>query len=351
LLYSTYLGGGNSFDDTAFGIALGSGGAVYLTGLATGSNFPTTPGAYDTAFSSTNASMGFVAEFNLGSGPVTLPTQTTLVSSANPAFTGNNLTFSASVVALTGTGIPAGNVIFNVDQTNVATVALTSKGWASYTTTTPLAMGGHAILASYQGNSTYAASGGNLTQAIVPLTPTITPAGGVYPAAQLVTIANATPSTILYYTLDGTTPTSSSSKYTAPILVSTNETINAIAIFGSTASAVPSATYTFISAPTVLAVPASAISTPDATLNALANTFGMTGSYYFKYGTSSTALASATATTSLPSSALGSRLGLAPMPLSAKLTGLASKTTYYFQLVVTTPAGSSSGAVLSFSAN
>jgi hypothetical protein len=351
LLYSTYMGGGNSFDDTAYGIALGNAGAVYLTGIATGSNFPTTPGAYDTTFNSKNTAMGFVAEFNLGSGPATLATETTLTSSSNPAISGNNLTFAASVVALTGTGIPAGNVIFNIDQANVATVALNSKGWASYTTSTPLAMGSHAILASYQGNSTYSASGNNITQAIVLQTPTITPAGGVYPAAQLVTIADSTPGAVLYYTLDGTTPTSSSTKYTAPILVSINETILAIAILPSASSAVPVATYTFVSAPTVLAVPASSISTPNATLHALVSTYGMTGTYYFEYGTSSTALTSTTAKTSLPSSALGSRLGIAPVPVSAALTGLVTKTTYYFQVVVTTSAGTSSGQVLSFTTN
>ena len=351
LLYSTYMGGGNSFDDTAYGIALGSGGAVYLTGIATGSSFPTTAGAYDTTFSSTNTATGFVAEFYLGSGVPTLATETTVTSSSNPAISGNNLTFTASVVALTGTGIPAGNVIFSIDEATVATVALNSKGWASYTTTVPLAMGSHAILASYQGSATYSASGGNITQTIVPLSPTITPAGGVYPAAQLVSIADTTSSAVLYYTLDGTTPTSSSTKYTAPILVNTDETIKTIAILPSASSAVSAASYTLVSAPTVLAVPASAISTPNATLHALVNTAGMTGSYYFAYGTSSTALTNITAKTAIPTSVLSSRIGIAPVPVSAAVTGLVTKTTYYFQVVIATPAGSSSGEVLSFTTN
>jgi hypothetical protein len=345
------MGGGNSFDDTAYGIALGSGGAVYLTGIATGSSFPTTAGAYDTTFSSTNTATGFVAEFYLGSGVPTLATETTVTSSSNPAISGNNLTFTASVVALTGTGIPAGNVIFSIDEATVATVALNSKGWASYTTTVPLAMGSHAILASYQGSATYSASGGNITQTIVPLSPTITPAGGVYPAAQLVSIADTTSSAVLYYTLDGTTPTSSSTKYTAPILVNTDETIKTIAILPSASSAVSAASYTLVSAPTVLAVPASAISTPNATLHALVNTAGMTGSYYFAYGTSSTALTNITAKTAIPTSVLSSRIGIAPVPVSAAVTGLVTKTTYYFQVVIATPAGSSSGEVLSFTTN
>jgi hypothetical protein len=351
LIYSTYMGGFNSFSDTAYGIALGSGGAVYLTGIATGSNFPTTPGAYNSIFNSQFFTLGFVAKFNLGSAVTTLPTQTTLTSSANPAIPGTNLTFAASVAPITGAAIPAGNVVFNIDEANIATVALNSKGWASYTTTTPLALGGHAILATYQGNSTYSSSGGGLTQTMAPLNPAITPASGVYSAAQLVTITDATPSTVIYYTTDGTTPTSSSTKYTAPITVNTTETINAIAILPSASSSVVNASYTLISAPTVLAVPASSIGTPNATLNALVNTFGMTGSYYFEYGTSSTALTSTTAKTALPMSSLGSRIGVAPVPVGAKLTGLTTKTTYYYQVVITTSAGISSGAVLSFTTN
>jgi hypothetical protein len=114
---------------------------------------------------------------------------------------------------------------------------------------------------------------------------------------------------------------------------------------------VMSESYSLIDAPTVLAVPATAISTPNATLHALVSTYGMTGSYYFEYGTSSTALTSVTAKTALPSSALGSRIGVAPIPVSASVSGLAGKTTYYFEVVVVTPAGSSSGEVLSFTTN
>jgi hypothetical protein len=106
-----------------------------------------------------------------------------------------------------------------------------------------------------------------------------------------------------------------------------------------------------IAAPSVLAVPATAISTPNATLNALVNAFGMTGSYYFEYGTTSTALTSATAKTALPKSVLGSRIDVAPVPVSASITGLTTKTTYYYKVVAITPAGTSSGAVLSFITN
>jgi trimeric autotransporter adhesin len=76
-------------------------------------------------------------------------------------------------------------------------------------------------------------------------TPTFSPAAGTYTAAQTVKIADATPGAAVYYTIDGTTPTTSSPKYTAPIVVSTTETLKAVAIAtGFSLSDVSSAAYT-----------------------------------------------------------------------------------------------------------
>jgi hypothetical protein len=48
LSYSTLLGGNS--DDCSFGIAIDTSGAAYVTGQTTSSDFPTTPGAFDTGF-------------------------------------------------------------------------------------------------------------------------------------------------------------------------------------------------------------------------------------------------------------------------------------------------------------
>jgi Chitobiase/beta-hexosaminidase C-terminal domain len=82
----------------------------------------------------------------------------------------------------------------------------------------------------------------NLPQAA---TPAFTPGAGTYPSAQTVTISSATPSATIYYTINGTTPTTSSAVYSGPLTVSSTETIEAIATASSYAnSAVASATYT-----------------------------------------------------------------------------------------------------------
>ena len=62
-------------------------------------------------------------------------------------------------------------------------------------------------------------------------TPTITQStsNGVQNGAVIVSIASTTPSSTIYYTMDGSTPTTSSQIYTAPVLVSSNLSIKAIA--------------------------------------------------------------------------------------------------------------------------
>jgi len=61
-------------------------------------------------------------------------------------------------------------------------------------------------------------------------TPTFSPGGGTYSSAQTVTIASATSGARIYYTTDGSTPTTSATLYTGTITVSQGETLNAIAV-------------------------------------------------------------------------------------------------------------------------
>lgn len=77
-----------------------------------------------------------------------------------------------------------------------------------------------------------------------PVAPVISQASGVYSGTQTVTISDATPNTVIYYTTNGTTPTMSSPVYIGAISVSASETVVAIAAYGYALSTPVSAQYT-----------------------------------------------------------------------------------------------------------
>lgn len=85
-------------------------------------------------------------------------------------------------------------------------------------------------------------SGGSTPQAA---TPAISPATGTYTSVQTVTISDSTPGATIYYTVDGSTPTLTSTKYTSALSISSTETVKAMAAAsGYTNSTVATAVFT-----------------------------------------------------------------------------------------------------------
>jgi len=75
-------------------------------------------------------------------------------------------------------------------------------------------------------------------------TPTFSPKAGRYSEAQTVTISCETSGSTIYYTLDGTAPTTSSSVYSQPLTISETTTVKAIAVADGEESATATAKYT-----------------------------------------------------------------------------------------------------------
>jgi hypothetical protein len=348
LVYSTYFGGTGvqnpdgpgAYGDSSYGVALGSGGSVISVGAASSADFPVSKDSLETKFHSAQ-NMGFVAKFDLGAAPAAADTVTTLAASANPVLPGTSITFTATVAALSGSAVPSGDMLFSVDEATVATVALNSAGKAVWTTSA-LAAGAHYVLASYEGNTTYASSGDGFNEVITPAAPVVSPAGGTYESQQIVTMVSPSKTGVVYYTLDGSAPSRFSTAYSKPIVVNYSTTVKALSVAGNIAdSTATTQTYKIVDSPWVLAAPATGIGTAGAELNAFVNTQGLAGTYVFLYGTSGIALNTSSAATALSASSK-------QVEAQAALTGLKSKTTYYYQVQVTTAAGVSTSKVLSF---
>ena len=100
--------------------------------------------------------------------------------------------------------------------------------------------------------------------------PTFTPPGGSYTTTQSVTIADATRGAAIYYTIDGTIPTTASKVYSAPIAVTTTgTTLKAIAIApGYPQSALATAVYTITTPLAATPIATQTITIADATTGA-----------------------------------------------------------------------------------
>jgi hypothetical protein len=286
LVYSTYLGGsGLSY---MMDIALDSLGNAYMTGAENANNFPVTVGAFQGQ--GNGGTSGFVSKFALYGA-----TTTSLTSSDNPQTGGESVTFSAHVAPVEGTGVPAGIVSFIVDEVITDHEALDGSGDASFVTST-LTVGPHTIVASYEGQPTvFSASSGALTQTVTGQVsaPTFSPPGGTFRSLSLVGLDTASPGATIYYTTGSAVPTTSSTKYTAPIAVSATTTINAIAVeSGDTQS--PVATATFKILPPAIATTTSILSSLNPSTVGQSVTFTATvtatsgptptGSVIFKHG-------------------------------------------------------------------
>jgi len=185
--------------------------------------------------------------------PATTTNVTTFLNDGGCTTTPPTVTF-----AFTGTSASAFSAATTGTCAGTTFGASSGASFATSLTFSPISVGTNSATLtatdSLSNTATVAVSGTG-TPAPPAATPTFSVAAGTYTTIQTVTISDTSTNAIIYYTKDGSTPTSASTVYSGPITVGATETLNAIATGnGFAPSPVGTALYT-INLPTT-AIPA-----------------------------------------------------------------------------------------------
>ncbi|MGA2652532.1 MAG: chitobiase/beta-hexosaminidase C-terminal domain-containing protein [Terracidiphilus sp.] len=184
-------------------------------------------------------------------------------SAAAPTISPNGGTFAATQSVTLTTATPSSQIFYSLDGSTPTPASNLYTGPISISTDTTLK-----AITSAAGYIQSAISSAvfNFTDQ----TPLISfsPAGGTYASAQMVTLSDSDANAKIYYTIDGSTPSASSTLYASPIKVAISETINAIAIDPSLANSdIGTAAYVIQAGGTTISFPNGFASTAGLTLN------------------------------------------------------------------------------------
>ncbi len=232
-------------------ISFGSFGSTQAAILSSGNLSVVVPPGFASSTVGNTATLGLCFTANPGSASVCttpaaaitltvaalVPSTGVLTVTPKPALVFGQTTLSAQfskspdASATLAPGAPSGPVTFIADGTTLPAVPLVLDRTATFVTKTT-----------------------SIT-AQTAATPVISPTGGAFTRAQTITITDATAGASIFYTQDGSTPTTASTPYTAPFTISTSQTIQAIAAAsGSLNSAPATAVFTItLPPPTQLA--------------------------------------------------------------------------------------------------
>src|SRR6266705_2595058 len=159
---------------------------------------------------------------------------------ATPTFSPGGGTYTGSVTVSISDATSGATIYYTTDGSTPTTSSAVYSGALTFTQTTTLkAM----AAASGMTNSGVASATYTIQQRVA--TPTFSPGGGTYTGSVTVSINDATSGATIYYTTNGSTPTTSSAVYSGALTFTQTTTLKAMAAAtGMTNSAVASATYT-----------------------------------------------------------------------------------------------------------
>jgi hypothetical protein len=248
---------GSEASSTALSVVLSdanSGAKLYYT--TDGS----TPTANSTAYSgaitvATSQTITVIAiQSGYYSSPVATAAYTIGQSVPTPTISPDGGQSGASETVTLADSMGSASLYYTTDGTTPALLAGGGLAGSTQLYSTPLTVSSSetitviGVAAGYTNSSV--ASAGFTIGKTVPV-PTFTPGTSSSATAMTVTIADALSGTTIYYTTNGSTPTTASTQYQGPITVSSTETITAIGVeTGYATSSTGSATYT-ITSPTI----------------------------------------------------------------------------------------------------
>jgi hypothetical protein len=262
LIYSTYLGGsltrgseGGDGADYATSIALDASGHIVVAGSANSSNFPVTPGAFQTTNKTvsnpnTVQQTGFVSRFEpkrvAGERHVEMPT-------FSP---GQGSYATPQSIALTDS-TPDASIYYTLDGStpNKYSTLYVSGAPIPFSQSTTNTINAIAVADGYF--DSLVASATFVIDPASASVPTFAPPPGKYLGSASVTLSDTTPNAVIHYTLDGSTPLASSPIYTTALALASTTTVKAIATAnGYWKSSVVAAQYSIIpQAPTPVISP------------------------------------------------------------------------------------------------
>jgi hypothetical protein len=215
--------GAQSWIDAEGNLWLRGGGTYNWTLPANGPNYPPgEPGG-------TTQALDDLWEFHPSTG--------SLPPAATPVFSLPAGDYQSSQTLTISNGMTNANIYYTTDGSTPTSSSILYGGPITVSSTETVQA--IAIAAGYPASGLASA-----TYSFKTYSPIFSLVNGIYDSAVSVTITDAIPSAAIYYTTDGSTPTSNSTQYNLPITISTTETLKAIAVFNGYSSDVVSATYT-----------------------------------------------------------------------------------------------------------
>jgi Chitobiase/beta-hexosaminidase C-terminal domain len=222
----TFAPAGGSFTSSqSVTLADASAGAtIYYT---TNGSIPTIASAVYSApiaISATTTIQAIAAGTGYAASPAAAATYTINLSAGAPSFSPAAGTFTSAQSVTLSVTTPGATIYYTTNGTNPTTSSTVYSGPIAVNSTTTIE-----AFATTPGSASSPMSSALYTINSSAVAPTFNPAPGTFTSTQSVTMADATTGAKIYYTLDGSAPTTSSTPYSGPLSVSQNTTINAIA--------------------------------------------------------------------------------------------------------------------------